>query len=123
MQTQKTILLVEDEIELNELLTLELEDLGYEVLSAFDGVQASEILQTVKVDGIITDLFMPRLDGIGLIEYIRQHKITTPLLVLSASKNQEIMEKLTELKAIHFVEKPINEMKIRLIKHWLECLE
>ncbi len=123
MQTQKTILLVEDEIELNELLTLELEDLGYEVLSAFDGVQASEILQTVKVDGIITDLFMPRLDGIGLIEYIRQHKITTPFLVLSASKNQEIMEKLTELKAIHFVEKPINEMKIRLIKHWLECLE
>ncbi len=123
MQTQKTILLVEDEIELNELLTLELEDLGYEVLSAFDGVQASEILQTVKVDGIITDLFMPRLDGIGLIEYIRQHKITTPFLVLSASKNQEIMDKLTELKAIHFVEKPINEMKIRLIKHWLECLE
>ncbi|MFQ3664369.1 MAG: response regulator [Chloroflexaceae bacterium] len=66
-----TVLLVEDYAPNHRLLSFVLEQNGYAVVCARDGVQALEYLQTMSIDVIVTDLIMPRLDGIGLTEQVR----------------------------------------------------
>ncbi|MGB9633257.1 MAG: response regulator transcription factor, partial [Chloroflexaceae bacterium] len=61
-----TVLIVEDYAPNYRLLSFVLEQNSYAVVCARDGVQALECLQMMPIDVIVTDLMMPRLDGIGL---------------------------------------------------------
>ena len=65
---KKTVLVVEDENMLNEAYQVILTTAGYEVLSAYDGKAALEMLEGHSVDVILLDLRMPVLDGIGFLE-------------------------------------------------------
>jgi DNA-binding response OmpR family regulator len=66
------ILLVEDEPEISELLSFLLESAGYVTVQAPDGKQAIEALQRSAVDLVLTDVMMPAMDGLALIEAIRK---------------------------------------------------
>jgi DNA-binding response OmpR family regulator len=77
------ILVAEDEADIRKLLTISLEDEGYRVLPAADGVAALEILNVETVDLAILDVMMPRLDGFNLLIRIRE-KSTVPVIFLTA---------------------------------------
>lgn len=64
----KTVLIVEDENMLNEAYAVILKSGGYNVVSAFDGKAALEVLEDQHIDAILLDLRMPVLDGIGFLE-------------------------------------------------------
>ncbi|MGQ9927136.1 MAG: response regulator [Chloroflexaceae bacterium] len=82
-----TVLLVEDYAPNARLLSFVLEQHGYAVVCARDGVQALGHLQTMPIDVIVTDLIMPRLDGIGLAERVRADARFShvPMIVVTAS--------------------------------------
>ncbi|MGV3572383.1 MAG: hybrid sensor histidine kinase/response regulator [Ramlibacter sp.] len=82
----RTILVVEDEVFSRRYLRVLLEERGVKVLEAVDGAAALEQLQGVVVDAVITDLHMPRLDGIGLAQAVRDSALARkpPILALSA---------------------------------------
>lgn len=79
-----TILVVDDDATLRCLLVIALEDAGYRVEEASDGIQALEQLGDPFPDLILTDMRMPRLDGIGLARVLAPHAQPIPLILMSA---------------------------------------
>jgi CheY-like chemotaxis protein len=77
------ILLAEDDERLRQLITLQIESMGHTVVSAADGTQALEILNKSAFDLILTDLSMPRLNGLALVEAARQTSSDIPVIMLT----------------------------------------
>ena len=77
------ILLAEDDDRLRQLITLQMESMGHTVESAADGTQALDILNNSPFDLILTDLSMPRLNGIALAEAARQIVAEIPVIMLT----------------------------------------
>jgi CheY-like chemotaxis protein len=79
-----TILVVDDDAALRCLLAITLEDAGYRVEEARDGIQALEQIGRAPPDLILTDVRMPRLDGMGLARLLVPHTPPIPLILMSA---------------------------------------
>jgi two-component system chemotaxis response regulator CheY len=81
----KTILIVDDSLSLRLVVKMTLEGAGHIVLQAADGKQALDMLDGRQIDLILSDLNMPVLDGLGLLEQIRQHPLYagTPVIMLT----------------------------------------
>lgn len=82
MSDQKTILIVDDEPDIRELLVLEFELLKFRVLEAGNGKQAAEIAKKEKIDVIISDIRMPGGDGVTLLKELRQINPFSPPVIL-----------------------------------------
>ncbi|MBR1622997.1 MAG: response regulator transcription factor [Pseudobutyrivibrio sp.] len=78
------ILLAEDTLDLNNVVTQMLELQGFDVDSALDGKQALDLALSNGYDGIILDIMMPKLDGLQVLREIRRRNIVTPVLMLTA---------------------------------------
>jgi DNA-binding response OmpR family regulator len=78
------ILIVEDNQRLNESLRLNLEDDGYAVDSALDGLDGEEMARIGIYDAIILDIMLPLKNGFEVCRELRNHKITTPIIMLTA---------------------------------------
>lgn len=79
-----TILVVEDNGTLRQLICTVLGKHGYRVLAAEDGQQALDILEAEYIDLIISDIMMPQMDGYELIERLRESKFNLPILIITA---------------------------------------
>ena len=77
------VLVVDDDKEIVKAIAINLKNEGYRVLEAYDGLQALEVIMREKVQLILIDIMMPRLDGLSAIMKIRQDK-NIPIIVLSA---------------------------------------
>jgi two-component system alkaline phosphatase synthesis response regulator PhoP len=82
--SKPSILLAEDEENLHEALKLNLELEGFDVSSAWDGVEALSILQGEYFDLMILDVMLPEMDGISVLETLRLQNTELPVLILSA---------------------------------------
>ena len=91
------ILLIEDVINAASYVIKGLKESGHVVDHASDGEEGMELSLTLKFDVIIIDRMLPKLDGLSLIKKIRDQKINTPILILSALG--EVDEKVLGLKA------------------------
>src|SRR5579864_2794349 len=78
------LLLIEDDRRLNRTLGLSLSEEGYAVDRAFDGVEGQELAEATAYDAIILDVLLPRKDGIEVCRALRQQRIDTPILMLTA---------------------------------------
>jgi len=106
------ILIVEDE----ESILLPLEDNlkleGYEVSSAKDGLQGLALAKEENYDLIVLDIMLPKMDGFEVCKRLRQDKIATPILILTA-KSQEVDKVLgLELGADDYVTKPFSPREL-----------
>jgi two-component system alkaline phosphatase synthesis response regulator PhoP len=113
-----SILLVEDEENLQEALKLNLELEGYEVTSSYDGASAIKSFQAEHFDLIILDVMLPELDGISVCETIRLTNPSIPILILSAKNSSA--DRVLGLKkgADDYLTKPFNleELLLRVDK-------
>jgi DNA-binding response OmpR family regulator len=78
------ILLVEDNRQLNNSLRLSLVDDGYAVDVAFDGVEGEELAEITPYDLIILDIMLPKKNGLEVCRTLRNHRVNTPILMLTA---------------------------------------
>ena len=113
-----SILLVEDEENLQEALKLNLELEGYEITSAYDGAEALRSVQKEHFNLIILDVMLPELDGITVCETIRLSNPDIPILILSAKNSSA--DRVLGLKkgADDYLTKPFNleELLLRVNK-------
>lgn len=113
-----SILLVEDEENLQEALKLNLELEGYEITSSYDGAAALKAFQQEHFDLIILDVMLPELDGISVCETIRLTNADIPILILSAKNTSA--DRVLGLKkgADDYLTKPFNleELLLRVNK-------
>ncbi|MEO7119482.1 MAG: response regulator transcription factor [Ginsengibacter sp.] len=87
MQKKYSILLVEDEENLQDALRLNFEMEGYEVTSVFDGAEALKAVHKEYFDLIVLDVMIPEIDGITVCENIRLFNYEIPILILSAKNS------------------------------------
>ena len=119
MESKKfTILLAEDEEASRLLYTEELEEAGFNVLTAANGLQALGILEDVKVDLLMTDIKMPDMHALELIPRVREEHPDLPILVASAFKGMEDDFALKGCRIQGFFTKPVNldALKAEMIK-------
>ncbi|GKS11766.1 DNA-binding response regulator [Paenibacillus chitinolyticus] len=106
-----SVLIIDDEPEIRDIVQIFLKNEGYEVMEAEDGAAGLELLRKKEFDLIILDVMMPRLDGIQACMQIRQTR-NTPIIMLSA-KNED-MDKILGLTsgADDYLSKPFNPLEL-----------
>lgn len=104
---KKTILVVDDEKPIVDILTYNLQKEGYSTLGANDGEEAIKIATEKKPDLILLDIMLPKVDGLTVCKKLR-HTLNVPILILSA-KDEEIDKILgLELGADDYITKPFS---------------
>lgn len=110
------IMVVEDDQPLNRLICRVLTKNNYEVIPAFDGVEALTLLEQNYIDLIITDLMMPKMDGYDLTKELRENGYQLPILVVTAKDTFPDKLKGFKLGIDDYMVKPIdvNELLLRV---------
>jgi len=108
ISAQMRILCVEDEPQARKQLELSLESFCKELYCAKDGQEALEILGANKLDVVITDLRMPRIDGLELLAKIKEQYKDIVVILVTAHSESEYLLKAIQLKADGYILKPLN---------------
>ena len=121
---KSTLLIVDDEKNLRDGLAEALGMEGYEALTAADGQEAMKVLDERYIDLVITDLKMPRVSGMELLQYIKQRWQNIPVIIITA--HGDISEAVSAMQygALEFITKPLDlEHLLKLTKNALEIRE
>ncbi len=115
--TTGRILAIDDEVSILSLLTRALENEGFEVLTATDGEKGLETIRTEHPDLVISDILMPRIDGLELIQMMRKDPFiaSTPFIMLSGKGTIADQIKGLELGADDYIAKPF-EMNLLVVR-------
>jgi len=115
------VLYVEDDIEVRKRISTLLKLIFADIKIACDGKEALEIFNTNFIDLVITDISMPKMNGITLIEKIRENNYSVPILIISAHSDQQLMVNAIKAGIDGFIFKPIdNENFLNSIKRAIE---
>lgn len=107
----KTILIIEDEVAIVEILTFNLEKEGYRVISALDGEDGVRLAKEENPDLILLDVMLPKMDGFEVCKYVRS-RMNTPIIMLTA-REEEVDKVLgLELGADDYVTKPFSRREL-----------
>lgn len=101
------ILIVEDDISIQALLHDFIQEAGYEVVLAADGVEALARFSEQPIDLILLDIMLPKIDGYGVCEVIRQ-KSNVPVIMLTALDGEQEQIKGLDLQADDYITKPFS---------------
>ena len=111
----KVVLVVDDSESIRKFVAFALRAMGYSVLTAQDGLDALEKMLRARVDLVITDLNMPKLDGFGLVRAIRQDREQGqgPIIILSSLSSKQEMDQGRQLGADAYLTKPFDQKRIQ----------
>jgi DNA-binding response OmpR family regulator len=113
-----TILVVDDEVRVRDMLLELLAPEGYKIITADDGKEAMDIVLKSKPDLILLDIRMPRLDGITFCKALRldREARTIPVIIVTAFNTRDRLEEAMAAGADDFIGKPfdVTELKIRI---------
>jgi two-component system response regulator VanR len=119
MESQPTVLVVDDQPEILENIALVLESEGYRVLIAADGTEALDVLTSNSVDLIVADIAMPRMNGYQLYERVRETPqwVVIPFLFLTARAMDSDIRYGKELGVDDYLTKPIQPEDLLAVVH------
>jgi two-component system response regulator PilR (NtrC family) len=111
------ILVVDDEESMREFLRILLEKEGHEVSTARDGEAGLHQAMDREADLVISDIRMPRLDGVGLLTGLREHGLETPVILVTAYASRDAAIQAMKQGAFDYITKPFKIDEIRLVIH------
>jgi EAL domain-containing protein (putative c-di-GMP-specific phosphodiesterase class I)/FixJ family two-component response regulator/GGDEF domain-containing protein len=106
------ILYIEDDKIVADSVSRTLKLLNQNVFTAYNGEEALRIIEKNPIDIIITDIRMPKLDGIGLIERLREKELDIPVVITTAFNEIDYLKRAIDLSVESFIEKPIDLKKL-----------
>jgi CheY-like chemotaxis protein len=109
---RKELLLVDDDLLNQRILSRILHAENYNVTTVDDGEMALHKIKKFKYDAIISDLNMPNLNGIQLIETLLDKNINIPVLFLSGETEKDIVDEVLEKGAVCFLTKPVDSKQL-----------
>jgi DNA-binding response OmpR family regulator len=119
----KRILIVEDELSISNLISYNLEQAGYRVATAFDGVEALHLLDSFSPHLVTLDLLLPLRSGWEVLDTMRKHPrraiASLPVVVLSALCSQQLREELRRSGVQHCLSKPFSVTELCILAHTL----
>jgi DNA-binding response OmpR family regulator len=104
--THATILLVEDDAAIRRVMRIFLEDLGCDVIEAQDGHEGFLCYQALPIDAVISDIHMPKMDGLEMIKAIRHYD--PAVLMIAMSSDTERLSLAHGAGAQHLLKKPFD---------------
>ncbi|MTI41318.1 response regulator [Fulvivirga lutimaris] len=110
----KKIFVIDDSRSIRELIALFLEESGYRVDKAVDGVDGLKLFDGRPVDAVITDLNMPEMDGISLVREVRKIEMYqyVPIIVLTTDSQTSLKEEAKAAGATGWFTKPFTKEKL-----------
>lgn len=114
MPDQKTILVVDDEQDLLDLIEYNLKKEGFDVLQAADGIEGIEIARTRRPDLVLLDIMMPKMDGLEVVDRMRSDKDLKqiPIIFLTARGDEKTEVKGLDKGGDDYITKPISTTKL-----------
>lgn len=117
--TMKKILILDDEEELLEVLDFVLEDEGIkdiaEITMVTNGVEGIEVMGNTNFDCIVSDINMPKMNGIDFVKTIQENGYDKPVMFLSAHGDPETIKRISGLNIFHFIHKPFDSEDLATI--------
>ena len=108
------VLLIDDEEDIRDVVTLTLEDAGYQVTTAGDGHDGVRLCETVSPQIVITDIRMPKMDGIQVLEAVKRLNPDIEVIVVTAFGEMDLAIRALQLDASDFITKPVNDQALHL---------
>jgi DNA-binding NtrC family response regulator len=115
--SRKSVLIVDDEPDIVSDLTELFESEGWEVFSASNGKEALRTMQSQSPNVVLSDIQMPDMDGLQLLEEIYKSGADTPVILLTGFRDEKKMQRAWESCVFDFTDKPFNS------KHLLTVVE
>lgn len=112
MNTCFTVLIIEDDPQLRLTLTAYLEDSGFHILEAGDGMEGVALFEHERPNIVLTDLRMPKLDGFAVIERIKKGSPATPVIAFTGTGDPLAIQNALRLGARACLLKPIEDLSI-----------
>ncbi len=112
---RQQILVVDDEPNMRKVLGAMLRQTGYDVVTACDGLEALDELEAHHIDVVITDLRMPRLDGMGLLRELQKRFPALPVILITAHGTVESAVQALKCGAFDFITKPFDRTEMRQV--------
>jgi len=109
------ILVVDDELSMQEFLSIMLKKEGYQPVCCGSGEEALKKLSSMEFDTVITDLNLPNLDGIGVLREVRDRQPGTPVIMITAYATAKTAIEALKLGAYDYVMKPFNVDELKNI--------
>ena len=113
METHR-ILVVDDEVKMRRLLEMSLKNMGHDVIQAADGAEAMACFDEAPFDLVMTDLNMPRMDGMQLLRNLRERGEEVPVIVLTAFGTIETAVEAMKLGAADYIIRPFEMDTVEL---------
>ncbi len=111
---KKKILVVDDEPDLVDILSFELSD-QYDVTTAFSGDEALDLLVKNNFDVVLSDVNMPKMDGLEMLKQLYQKEIKVPVIFITAFSDFDKLTKAWQIGAFDFLDKPVDFEKMKSI--------
>ncbi len=112
MPEEKTVLIVEDEKNIVDILRFNLERKGYRVLEAYDGEEGLRKARTEKPDLILLDIMLPKMIGFDVCEALRKDGDNVPILLLTAREEEDDKVRGLETGADDYITKPFSMREV-----------
>ena len=109
---ERTILIVEDDKHINDILVLTFQKEGYKVLSALDGIKGLDMALNENPDIILLDVMLPGLDGFEVLKKLREKSLHTPVIMLTARDDEVDTVLGLELGADDYITKPYSNREL-----------
>jgi DNA-binding response OmpR family regulator len=106
MSNAKTILIVDDDVELSDGLRVVLERQGFRVFQARDGVQGKQMVYQQRPDLVILDMMMPRMGGYPVLEHFKGKADAPPIIMITANEGSRHKAYAEYLGVIDYIRKP-----------------
>ena len=112
MSEEKTVLIVEDEKNIVDILRFNLERKGYRTLEAYDGEEGLRKARTEKPDLILLDIMLPKMIGFDVCEALRKDGDNVPILLLTAREEEDDKVRGLEIGADDYITKPFSMREV-----------
>src|SRR3954451_17031782 len=112
---KKQVLIVDDEPNLRKILSAQLSRDGYDVLTAEDGEQGLSVLREHHIDLVVTDLKMPKVDGMTLLREALREDPELPIVMITAHGTVDTAVEALKLGAFDYLTKPFDKDEVRQI--------
>lgn len=106
------VFIVDDEPDLVDVLSLIIEKNGYAVCKFYNGKEALDSLETLRPDAILSDIMMPKYNGVQMIKAIHEMSYNAPVIFISGNISKETMQEALQYGAYAFIDKPFNNVNV-----------
>lgn len=112
-ETQPVVLIAEDDINMRELIATMLEDMPITVIQATSSQQALDYIESERIDVVVTDLCMPKVDGLEVLRFARNHDHLTQVIMITGYGTVESAVDSLKAGAFDYISKPFDNTELR----------